>query len=67
MNVAQNDAAEATIVYTTTTNGVAITEEKIFKGTQEEVKAQLLAFESTTVNNNDSDIDIKIEKVDIRK
>jgi K(+)-stimulated pyrophosphate-energized sodium pump len=67
MNVAQNDAAEATIVYTTTTNGVAITEEKIFKGTQEEVKAQLLAFESTAVNNNDSDIDIKIEKVDIRK
>jgi K(+)-stimulated pyrophosphate-energized sodium pump len=67
MNIAQNDAAEATIVYTTTTNGVAITEEKIFKGTQEEVKAQLLAFESTAVKNNDSDIDIKIEKVDIRK
>ncbi len=67
MNVAQNDVAEATIVYTTTTNGVAITEEKIFKGTQEQVKAQLLAFESTTVNNDDSDIDIKIEKVDIRK
>ncbi|MDP5231929.1 MAG: sodium-translocating pyrophosphatase [Cellulophaga sp.] len=59
--------SEATIVYTTTTNGIAVTEEKIFKGTQAEVKAQLLAFENTTVNNNSSDIEVKIDKVDIRK
>jgi len=67
MNVGTNDLAEATVVYTTTTNGKSITEEKIFKGTQEEVKAQLVAFENTTVNRIDSDSDVKIEKVDIRK
>tara|TARA_R110002051_G_scaffold325832_1_gene431836 strand:+ start:8594 stop:10984 length:2391 start_codon:yes stop_codon:yes gene_type:complete len=67
MNVGANDLAEATVVYTTTTNGKSITEEKIFKGTQEEVKAQLVAFENTTVNRNDADVDVKIEKVDIRK
>ena len=67
MNVENNDLAEATIVYTTTVNGVATTEEKIFKGTQAEVKAQLEAFENTTVKSNDDTIEVKIEKVDIRK
>ncbi|WP_047419087.1 sodium-translocating pyrophosphatase [Cellulophaga sp. Hel_I_12] len=67
MNVDTNDLAEATVVFTTTTNGKSITEEKIFKGTQEEVKAQLVAFENTTVKGHDADVEVKIEKVDIRK
>ena len=67
MNVESNDFAEATIVYTTTVNGVSTTEEKIIKGTQAEVKAQLEAFENTTVKSNDDNIEVKIEKVDIRK
>ncbi|SMC33252.1 sodium-translocating pyrophosphatase [Cellulophaga tyrosinoxydans] len=67
MNVESNDLAEATIVYTTTVNGVSTTEEKIIKGTQAEVKAQLEAFENTTVKSNDDNIEVKIEKVDIRK
>ena len=67
MNVESNDIAEATIVYTTTVNGVSTTEEKIIKGTQAEVKAQLEAFENTTVKSNDDNIEVKIEKVDIRK
>tara|TARA_R110000868_G_scaffold52221_4_gene165247 strand:- start:35913 stop:38303 length:2391 start_codon:yes stop_codon:yes gene_type:complete len=67
MNVETTDLAEATIVYTTTVNGKSKTEEKTFKGTQAEVKAQLEAFENTTVKSNDSEVEVKIEKVDIRK
>jgi len=39
MNGVTNDLAEATVVYTTTTNGKSITEEKISKAHQEEVKS----------------------------
>tara|TARA_R110002050_G_scaffold179118_3_gene312396 strand:- start:35674 stop:38064 length:2391 start_codon:yes stop_codon:yes gene_type:complete len=67
MNVETTDLAEATIVYTTTVNGKSKSEEKTFKGTQAEVKAQLEAFENTTVKSNDSEVEVKIEKVDIRK
>ena len=67
MNVHNDDLAEATIVFTTTVNGESKKEEKIFKGTEAEVKAQLEAFEKTTLKSKDSGIEVKIEKVDIRK
>ena len=67
MNVQNDNLAEATIVFTTTANGESKKEEKIFKGTEAEVKAQLEAFEKTTLKSKDSGIEVKIEKVDIRK
>jgi K(+)-stimulated pyrophosphate-energized sodium pump len=67
MNVESADLAQAVITYTTTVNGEAITEEKTFKGTQEEVKAQLEAFERKTQVAGNHDKKVVIEKIDITK
>ena len=66
MNVQGTDLAEATIVYTSTVNGAKTTMEKTFKGSQDEVKAQLTAFEESTKNTN-GEVEKVIEKVDIKK
>lgn len=66
MNVQGTDLAEATIVYTSTVNGEKTTMEKTFKGSQDEVKAQLTAFEESTKNTN-GEVEKVIEKVDIKK
>ena len=66
MKVKDNDLAQAAVVYTTIINGEKTTQEKIFKGSQEEVKAQLLAFEESTKKGN-GEVQKVIESVDIRK
>lgn len=63
----KGDLAEATIAYTSVVNGKEVTEEKTFTGTREEVKSQLEAFESTTVESKGSETEINIESIDIRK
>ncbi|PKA99113.1 K(+)-stimulated pyrophosphate-energized sodium pump [Flavobacteriaceae bacterium MAR_2009_75] len=61
------DLAEATIAYTTVINGKKVFEEKTFKGTTEEVKKQLQEFEDKTNESKSSDVEIKIESIDVRK
>ncbi len=67
MHTDKADLAEATIAYTSVVNGEKITGEKTFTGTQAEVKSQLEAFESSTVESKGSETEITIESVDIRK
>ncbi|MGS0526592.1 hypothetical protein ACU8V7_16880 [Zobellia nedashkovskayae] len=59
--------AEATIAYTTVVNGEKLSQEKTFKGTQSDVKSQLMAFEESVELNKGKDTEITVEKVDIRK
>ena len=66
MNVEPTDLAQAVITYSVTENGETVTEEKIFNGTQEQVKAQLEAFEKTT-QSDENDKKVVIEKIDIKK
>ena len=58
---------EATIAYTTVVNGKKLSQEKFFKGTQSDVKSQLMAFEESVESNKGKETEITIEKVDIRK
>ncbi|QXP56017.1 sodium-translocating pyrophosphatase [Cellulophaga sp. HaHa_2_95] len=67
VNTDNTDLAEAKIAYATIVNGVPKTDEKIFSGTPEEVKAQVEAFKETSVISNDSQIEVEIEKVTLRK
>ena len=67
MNVKSPEMAQAVITYTTTVNGETTKEEKTFKGTAGEVKAQLEAFENTTVKSDNNDRTVVIEKVEINK
>jgi len=67
MHTDKADLAEATIAYTSVVNGEKITEEKTFTGTQAEVKSQLEAFESSTMESKGSESEITIESVDVRK
>ncbi len=67
LNVENSDMAEATIAYTTVINGEKITEEKVFKGTEAEVKAQLETFENASVKTKGSEVEITIDQVDIKK
>jgi K(+)-stimulated pyrophosphate-energized sodium pump len=66
MNVESTDLAQAIVTYSVTENGKTVTEEKIFNGTQEQVKAQLEAFEKTT-KWDENDKKVVVEKIDIRK
>lgn len=66
MSSKSQDLAEATISYTTVINGEAVTEEKTFKGTKEEVKTQLEAFEKSTSNASEQGKKV-IEKIEIQK
>ncbi|WP_282142650.1 sodium-translocating pyrophosphatase [Cellulophaga baltica] len=61
------DVAEANVTYTTIVNGVSETDEKIFSGTPEEVRVQVEAFKETSVKSDDSQIEVEIEKVTLRK
>ncbi len=69
MTVENGDLAEAVVAYTTVINGEKVTEEKTFRGTEAEVKAQLEAFEGATVTTHTDGAKKKvtIEKVDVRK
>jgi K(+)-stimulated pyrophosphate-energized sodium pump len=67
MNVENDAMAEATIAYTTIINGEKVTEEKVFKGTEAEVKAQVEQFENASVKQNGADVEITIDRVDIKK
>ncbi|MGB7393783.1 MAG: sodium-translocating pyrophosphatase [Pricia sp.] len=67
MNAEQDYLAEATIAYNTVINGEKVSEEKTFSGTQAEVESQLKAFEAAVNESKDSEKEITIESVDIRK
>ncbi|WP_405247372.1 sodium-translocating pyrophosphatase [Cellulophaga sp. Asnod2-G02] len=67
VNTDNTDLAEAKIAYATIVYGVPKTDEKIFSGTPEEVKAQVEAFKETSDKSNDSQIEVEIEKVTLRK
>ncbi|MGB5275104.1 MAG: sodium-translocating pyrophosphatase [Flavobacteriaceae bacterium] len=67
MNVEKDAMAEATIAYTTIINGEKVTEEKVFKGTEAEVKAQLEQFENASVKQKGAEVEVTIDRVDIKK
>ena len=67
VNTNNTDVAEANVTYTTIVNGVSKTDEKIFSGTPEEVRVQVEAFKETSVKSDDSQIEVEIEKVTLRK
>ncbi|WP_339711742.1 sodium-translocating pyrophosphatase [uncultured Kriegella sp.] len=67
MNVDNPDLAEATIAYSTVVNGQKVIDEKTFKGTQAEVKDQLIAFENATIKTNGENNKVTIERIDIKK
>ncbi|AIZ41538.1 sodium-translocating pyrophosphatase [Cellulophaga baltica] len=67
VNTNNTDVAEANVTYTTIVNGVSKTDEKIFSGTPEEVGVQVEAFKETSVKSDDSQIEVEIEKVTLRK
>ena len=62
MNVESDDMAEATILTTSTVNGKEVTEKKILKGTEAEVKAKLESLENASVKTNGKETEITIEK-----
>lgn len=67
MNAEGLDLAEAVVVYTTSIGGQkAASQEVIFKGTRDEVKSQLDAFEKSNVDENGNSIK-EIERIDIVK
>ncbi|VAW16639.1 K(+)-stimulated pyrophosphate-energized sodium pump [hydrothermal vent metagenome] len=67
MNEANDDLAHATVSYITYVNGKKVAEKKTFEGTQAEVKAQLKAYENTTVTTNSTESEIIIEKTDSKE
>jgi K(+)-stimulated pyrophosphate-energized sodium pump len=67
VNTNNTDVAEANVTYTTIVNGVSKTDEKILSGTPEEVRVQVEAFKETSVKSDDSQIEVEIEKVTLRK
>ena len=67
LDVENTDLAEATIIYTTSVNGNSVTEEVTYSGTQEEVEAQLKAFENASVAKKGTETAVTIEKVEIHK
>ena len=66
MNVQGTDLAEATIVYTSIVDGEKTSMEKTFKGSEDEVKAQLTAFEASTKTEAGKAVK-EIESVSIKK
>ncbi|WP_276165593.1 sodium-translocating pyrophosphatase [Zobellia alginiliquefaciens] len=67
MNAFDADMAEGTIAYTTVVNGEKLVQEKVFKGTESDVKDQLMAFEKGVQLNKGKETEITIEKIDIKK
>ncbi|MGI9550255.1 MAG: sodium-translocating pyrophosphatase, partial [Aurantibacter sp.] len=67
MSAENADLAEATVEYTTVVNGVKVTEEKVFKGTQAEVESQLKEFENARIESKGTEREITIERMDIKK
>ncbi|QCW98954.1 sodium-translocating pyrophosphatase [Aggregatimonas sangjinii] len=67
MNVENDDMAEATINYTTVVNGEKVSEQKTFKGTKDEVEAELKRFGATVEQQKGTATEITIEKMDIKK
>ncbi|MRI01564.1 sodium-translocating pyrophosphatase [Kriegella sp. EG-1] len=61
------DLAQATISYTTLVNDEKVTEEKVFFGTETEVKAQVENFEKTILDTKGEATEIKLEKINTRK
>ncbi len=59
--------AQATVNYTVFENGKELKKEKVFKGTHEEVKAQLKALEEATQNKDQDKVKVIIDKVEIEK
>jgi K(+)-stimulated pyrophosphate-energized sodium pump len=66
MSIDSEDIAQATITYTTNENGVEVTKEERFEGTQAEVEEQLEAFEKTTTNA-EGEVEKVITKMDVTK
>ncbi|SHJ77116.1 sodium-translocating pyrophosphatase [Pseudozobellia thermophila] len=63
----KGDLAEATVAYSTLVNGEKVTDRKTFKGTEDEVRKQLQDFEDETNKSKGSDVEINIERIDVRK
>lgn len=61
-----NEMAIATITYSTEVNGEVVTQEKTFKGTEAEVKAEMDAFEKSNIISDDN-VEKVIKKVNITK
>jgi K(+)-stimulated pyrophosphate-energized sodium pump len=64
--IESNEMAIATITYSTEVNGEVVTQEKTFKGTEAEVKAEMDAFEKSNIISDDN-VEKVIKKVNITK
>ena len=64
MTFDSNDLAQATITYTTVENGVEVSKEEIFNGTEIEVEAKLRAFEKSIKDNEGKNV---IKKMKVTK
>ncbi|MEP3207598.1 MAG: sodium-translocating pyrophosphatase [Maribacter sp.] len=62
MNVESADMAQATIVSTSIVNGEEVVEEKILKGTEADIKAELETLENAKVKTNSDKTAIVIKK-----
>jgi len=62
MNVESADIAKATVVTTTIVNGEEVREEKVLKGTEAEVKAQLETLEKASVKTDGKETEITVAK-----
>jgi len=66
MTIDAKDLAEAVITYTTLENGVEVTKEETFSGTEIEVEAQLKDFEKSRTNA-EGEVEKVITKMDVIK
>ena len=64
MNIDSKDIAQATITYTTVENGVEVTKEEIFNGTETEVESKIRAFEETVKGTESKKV---IKTIDVIK
>jgi len=62
MNVESADMAQATILTTTRVNGKEVTEKKVLKGSEAEVKAELETLENASVKISGDKTEITVEK-----
>ena len=62
LNVESADIAQATISTTSTVNGKEVTEKKILKGSEADVRAKLAFLENTSVKTDGNETEITIHK-----
>ncbi len=69
VNASANDSDQvsAVVVYNITENGETKTVERVFEGTEASVKEELEAFQTDMDSQNNTDINIEIQQMDVRK